>query len=299
MPPFADRLAEVVRAKGPLCVGIDPRWESLPKAVRERPTKHLPTPDRIALAYDAFCRKVLELVRPYCGVVKPQAAFFEQAGAAAMCALALVIKDARDMGFVTILDAKRGDIASTATAYADAAFGGCVIDGETLPVWDADALTINPYLGRDAVEPFLSAAKKSDRGTFVLVRTSNPGAGLFQDLVCEGKPLYRHVADEVAKWNASTIGACGLGDVGAVVGATHPKELAELRAAMPDVWLLVPGYGAQGGTAADVKAAYRSDGLGAIVNSSRGVTFPFHPDDPDWESKIVEAAKKAAAELKP
>jgi orotidine-5'-phosphate decarboxylase len=110
--------------------------------------------------------------------------------------------------------------------------------------------------------------------------------------------VYRHVADEVAKWNASTVGASGLGDVGAVVGATHPKELAELRAAMPNVWFLVPGYGAQGGTAADVKAAYLPSGLGAIVNSSRGVTFPFKPDDPDWESKIVEAAKKAQAELR-
>jgi orotidine-5'-phosphate decarboxylase len=210
-----------------------------------------------------------------------------------------VIDIAEDFGFVTILDAKRGDIASTATAYADAAFGVCTIDGQTFPIWDADALTINPYLGRDAVEPFLSAAKKNDRGVFVLVRTSNPGAGLFQDLVCDGKPVYRHVADEVVKWNTPTLGICGLGDVGAVVGATHPRELAELRAEMPDVWFLVPGYGAQGGTAADVKVAYRSDGLGAIVNSSRGVTFPFHPDDPDWEAKIVEAAKKAQAELKP
>ncbi|MCI0699653.1 MAG: orotidine-5'-phosphate decarboxylase, partial [Planctomycetia bacterium] len=122
--------------------------------------------------------------------------------------------------------------------------------------------------------------------------------GLFQDLKCDGKPLYRHVAEEVVKWNSLTIGECGLGDVGAVVGATHPKELTELRSAMPDVWFLVPGYGAQGATAADVKAAYRADGLGAIVNSSRGVTFPFHPDDPDWEAKIVEAARKAQAELK-
>jgi orotidine-5'-phosphate decarboxylase len=216
-----------------------------------------------------------------------------------MTALQLVLQWAKAHNLVTVLDAKRGDIASTATAYADAAFGGCTIEGQTFTVWDADSLTINPYLGRDAVEPFLSAAKKAERGVFVLVRTSNPGAGLFQDLVCDGRPLYRHVADEVVKWNASTLGTCGLGDVGAVVGATHPRELAELRAAMPDVWLLVPGYGAQGGTAADVKAAYRADGLGAIVNSSRGVTFPFHPDDPDWESKVVEAAKRAATELKP
>lgn len=298
MPSFSDRLAEAVRRKGPLCVGLDPRWESLPKSIRNSIMKY-EAEDRISTACERFTLKVLELVQPFSGVVKPQAAFFELAGEDGMFAMRQVLHNAKKMGFVTILDAKRGDIASTATAYADAAFAGCVIDGETFPVWDADALTINPYLGRDAVEPFLSAAKKADRGVFVLVRTSNPGAGLFQDLVCDGKPVYRHVADEVVKWNASTIGACGLGDVGAVVGATHPKELAELRAAMPDVWFLVPGYGAQGGTAADVKAAYRPDGLGAIVNSSRGVTFPFHPDDSDWESKVVEAAKQAAAELKP
>lgn len=284
MPSFSDRLAEAVRAKGPLCVGIDPRWESLPKSIRDAAV------NQPSIALEVFGLKVLELVRPFAAIVKPQAAFFEWFGPDGMSGMQELLRAAKEMGFVTILDAKRGDIASTAEAYAHAAFG---------PTWDADALTINPYLGRDAVEPFLSAAKKAERGTFVLVRTSNPGAGLFQDLVCDGKPLYRHVADEVAKWNAETIGACGLGDVGAVVGATHPKELAELRAAMPDVWLLVPGYGAQGGTAADVKAAYRPDGLGAIVNSSRGVTFPFKPDDPNWEAKIVEAARKAAAELKP
>jgi orotidine-5'-phosphate decarboxylase len=298
MPSFADRLADAVRRKGPLCVGLDPRWESLPKSIRE--SHHDEHGDaKAAHAFSAFGSKVLDLVRPYCGVIKPQAAFFEQAGPLAMCLLQGLMLQAKLTGFVTILDAKRGDIASTAAAYADAAFAGCTIEGKTYPVWNADALTINPYLGRDAVEPFLTAAKAADRGVFVLVRTSNPGAGLFQDLVCDGKPLFRHVADEVARWNAPTIGKCGLGDVGAVVGATHPKELAELREALPDVWFLVPGYGAQGATAADVKAAYRPDGLGAIVNSSRGVTFPFHPDDPNWEKKIVEAAKKAAAELRP
>jgi orotidine-5'-phosphate decarboxylase len=289
MPSFADRLADAVRRKGPLCVGLDPRWESLPRSIRDS-TEIVPEYSRPPLAFFRFGVRVLELVKPYSGVIKPQAAFFELLGSGGFATMKKILDEAKRLGFVTILDAKRGDIASTATAYADAAFG---------PTWDADSLTINPYLGRDAVEPFLTAAKAADRGVFVLVRTSNPGAGLFQDLVCDGKPLYRHVADEVAKWNASTIGQCGLGDVGAVVGATHPKELAELRAALPDVWFLVPGYGAQGATAADVKAAYRSDGLGAVVNSSRGVTFPFHPDDPDWESKIVEAAKKAAAELRP
>ena len=297
MSSFADRLADAVRRNGPLCVGIDPRWEMLPKAIRDR-LRDVPANERMAVGFREFGQKALELVRPYCGVVKPQAAFFELAGPKGFDSLQLLLDEARIMGFVTILDAKRGDIASTATAYADAAFAGCSVDGEIATVWNADSLTINPYLGRDAVEPFLTAAKAADRGVFVLVRTSNPGAGLFQNLVCDGKPVYRHVADAVASWNTPTIGECGLGDVGAVVGATHPAELRELRAALPGVWFLVPGYGAQGGTAADVKAAYLPNGLGAVVNSSRGVTFPFHPDDPAWEAKVVAAAQKAAAELR-
>src|SRR5262249_43348105 len=152
------------------------------------------------------------------------------------------------LDLLTILDAKRNDIASTATAYADAAFGGTVFDGRTFPVWEADALTVNPYLGRDAVEPFLRSARRAAAGGFVLVRTSNAGAGQFQDLDCGGRPLYQHVAAAVAAWSRENLGACGLGDVGAVVGATYPAELASLRKLAPEVIFLVPGFGAQGGT---------------------------------------------------
>lgn len=276
MIAFTDRLTEAVRRRGPLCVGIDPRLESLPTSIRAK----YPEP---ADAFEAFGLRVLELVEPYAGVVKPQAAFFEQFGPAGFAAMRTILQRAKAMGFVTILDAKRGDIASTATAYAEAAFG---------PTWDADALTVNPYLGQDAVEPFIQFARARHRGIFVLVRTSNPGAGLFQDLNCDGQPLYRHVADAVVRWNGR------IGDVGAVVGATHPRELRELRVALPGVWLLVPGYGAQGGTAADVKAAFDAKGLGAIINSSRGVTFPFQPDHHDWESQVIAAAQRAQAELR-
>lgn len=282
MNGFADRLADAVRKHGPLCVGLDPRRESLPNGFRE---------PLVPMAYEEFCLRVLELVRPYCGIVKPQTAFFERQGPAGMTAMQVVLQRAREMGFVTILDAKRGDIASTATAYAEAAF-----DPE---VWNADSLTVNPYLGRDSVEPFLTEARRSTppRGVFVLVRTSNPGGGLFQNQSIEGRPLYRIVAEEVGRWNEAAIGDCGYGDVGAVVGATHPKELAELRAALPGVWFLVPGYGAQGGKAEDVRAGFDPAGLGAIINSSRGVVFPFHPDDADWESKIAQAAASAQKEL--
>src|SRR5262245_35600845 len=245
MTPFADRLADAVRAKGTtLCVGLDPRYESLPKSIRDRHGGD--APDAVAAAFEAFCLRVLEVVAPVAGVVKPQSAFFELCGPPGLRALHAVLRRARELGLVTILDAKRGDIASTAVAYADAAFR----------TYGADALTVNPYLGRDAVEPFLTAARRDGRGLFVLVRTSNPGAGLFQDLVCDGRPLYRHVAAAVAAWNREGLGACGLGDVGAVVGATHPAELAAVRALAPEVWFLVPGYGAQGGTAADVRAAF-------------------------------------------
>jgi len=283
MPTFPDRLADAVRRRGPLCVGLDPRAESLPAAL-------LASAESVPAAFEAFALKVFDLIEPYAGVVKPQAAFFEQYGAAGLAAMGRVLHAARERGFVTILDAKRGDIASTAAAYAEAAFSPAV--------WHADALTVNPYLGADAVEPFVSAAVAAGGGLFVLVRTSNPGGGLFQNLQCDGRPLYRAVGDAVASWNAPTVGECGLGAVGAVVGATHPRELAELRAALPDVWFLVPGYGAQGGTAADVRAAFRPDGLGAVVNSSRGVTFPFHPSDVQWEAKVVAAARAARAELR-
>ena len=283
MSAFADRLAEAVRRDGPLCVGLDPRFEMLPAYCRKFPP---------GVAIEMFCLKVLELVRPFCGVVKPQAAFFELFGPEGFSAMQSVLWRARELGFVTILDAKRGDIASTATAYAGAAFGE--------DVWNADALTVNPYLGQDAIEPFIRAAREAapPRGLFVLVRTSNPGGGLFQNALSDGGPLYRRVADAVLDWNAVGAGECGFGDVGAVVGATHPKELAELRAAMPGVWFLVPGYGAQGGTAEDVRTAFRPDGLGAVVSSSRGVVFPFHTDETDWELQIVAAARNARAELR-
>jgi orotidine-5'-phosphate decarboxylase len=277
MTAFFDRLAVAVRAKKTaLCVGLDPRFESLPQSLRDLHGND------IAGAYEDFCLRVLDIVAPLAPVVKPQSAFFEACGPAGMVALEHVLRRAKDLGLVTILDAKRGDIASTAAAYADAAFRAL----------DADAVTINPYLGRDAVEPFLSAARQLGRGLFVLVRTSNPGAGLFQDLACDGRPLYQHVAEAVAVWNRE-----GPGTVGAVVGATHAAELKLLREQLSDVWFLVPGYGTQGGTAADVGAAFWADGLGAVVNSSRGVTFSFRPEETNWEAAVERAARWAAREL--
>jgi orotidine-5'-phosphate decarboxylase len=298
---FADRLAAAVRAKGnALCVGLDPRWESLPLALRQR--RGEPSLASVAAAYEEFCSRVLDIVVPLAPVVKPQSAFFEACGPDGMAVLQRILRKARNLGLMTILDGKRNDIASTATAYADAAFGGTRLSGRTFPVWEADALTINPYLGRDAVEPFLESARRVGAGLFVLVRTSNPGAGQFQDLIVSSgatppRPLYQYVGEAVAGWARENVGVCGLSDVGAVVGATYPAELAMLRKLLPEVIFLVPGFGAQGGKADDVAPAFRPDGLGAIVNSSRGIIFPFKPEEPRWEKRIEEATHAAIAAL--
>jgi orotidine-5'-phosphate decarboxylase len=296
MEHFADRLTRAIHAKGnAVCVGLDPRWESLPRELRDRYNDG--TLEGVARAYEAFCSRVLALVAPLVAVVKPQSAFFEACGPAGMAVLQRLLRQARERGLVTILDSKRNDIASTAAAYADAALTGFKLGDRWLPVWDADAMTVNPYLGRDAVEPFLESARRMGRGVFVLVRTSNAGAGLFQDLHCEGKPLYLHVAAAVCQWTRESVGDCGYGDVGAVVGATHPTELAAIREALPEAYLLLPGFGAQGATARDTAASFQADGRGAIVSSSRGILFPFAPEDTEWEAQVQAATQVAIRDL--
>jgi orotidine-5'-phosphate decarboxylase len=287
---FADRLAAATRAKGnSLCVGLDPRWESLPDEIRRRHGES--GLEAIAAAYEEFCVRVIDIVAPLVAVVKPQSAFFEACGPAGFLAQQRVLRAAQERGLITILDGKRNDIASTASAYADAAFGGVALAGTLHKVWDADALTVNPYLGRDAVEPFLQSARKTGRGVFLLVRTSNPGARQFQDLDCGGQPLFLHVANAVREWTRENLGTCGLGDAGAVVGATYAAELKQLREALPETIFLVPGFGAQGGSAADTAGAFRNDGLGAIINSSRGITCSFQPDEPHWEEAVARATR--------
>ncbi len=269
MTHFTDRLTAQCRAKGNALATLDTR----------------------AGAFAEFCLRVLEIVAPLAPAVKPQSAFFEACGPAGMSALQAVLRRARELDLVTILDSKRNDIASTGLAYADAVFGKDA-------VWPADAMTVNPYLGRDAVEPFLASARRSGGGIFVLVRTSNPGAGLFQDLDCGGKPLYERVGGAVGAWNSENLGATGLGDVGAVVGATHPDELARVRKLLPKSVFLIPGFGAQGGSARDTSAGFLPDGTGAIVNSSRGITASFGPEEKDWESAVEAATRAAIATLR-
>jgi orotidine-5'-phosphate decarboxylase len=267
---FSDRLASRIKKQGnPVLVGLDPRFDSLPESFKSdiSPSDWV----NVAKAYSAFCRAVIDVVAPLVPAVKPQAAFFEQIGPAGMDALAEIIQYARQKELLVIFDGKRNDIGSTATAYAQGILGSGSA-AETSP-WGADALTVSPYLGDDSLQPFIETAAQRAAGVFVLVKTSNPGGGMFQDLVAEGRPLYRHVAEYVELKAAETVGQCGYGLVGAVVGATYPQQLCELRAVMPHAWFLVPGFGSQGGTAADAAGAFDAQGLGAIVNNSRGIIF--------------------------
>lgn len=294
MPHFTDQLAAAVeQTRSPLVVGIDPRWNSLPASLRggddHRATR--------AVAYETFSRGVIDAVAGIVPAVKPQMAFFEELGPEGMVALARIIRYAQQQGLLVVLDGKRGDIGSTAAAYAQGLLGRD-------SAWGADCLTVNPYLGDDALEPFVEAARASGAGLYVLVKTSNPGGKQWQDRQIDAQPLYRHVGDYVEQLAAQTAGESGYGLVGAVVGATYPEQLAELRAAMPHTWFLVPGFGAQGGGAADVAPAFDADGLGAIVNSSRGVIFAYDRQEyeslgkNDWQDAVAQAARDASEQLR-
>jgi orotidine-5'-phosphate decarboxylase len=284
--PFIDRLeAAVRRCRNPVLVGLDPRAELLPPGLLSEPLAAPPAAQ--AAAYVRFCRGLIDVLGPLVPAVKPQAAFFEELGPAGMAALAEVIAYARQHGLLVIVDGKRNDIGSTAAAYAAGFLG-------RQSPWGADALTVSPYLGDDSLQPFVDAAVRGQAGIFVLVKTSNPGGRMLQDLVADGRPVYRHVARHVEGLAAATAGACGYGAVGAVVGATYPEQLAELRAEMPHTWFLVPGYGSQGGTAADCCSAFDPRGTGAIVNNSRGIIFAHRL--PAYSERFGAARWQAAAE---
>lgn len=286
MDHFADRLADAVKRTGTtVCVGLDPREKNLPAALFAGTNR---SNAAIAGSFISFCRGVVDVVAPLVPVTKVQTAFFEELGPPGMEAMASVIDYAQSRGLLVIVDAKRNDIGSTAEAYARGFLG------RTGSAWHADALTVSPYLGDDSISPFVQVARERAAGLFVLVKTSNPGGRLLQDLVCDGRPMYRHAAEHVERIAAATVGECGYGVVGAVVGATYPEQLVELRQAMPHTWFLVPGYGSQGGTAADVAAAFDSRGLGAIVNNSRGIIFAH--ERPEYAGRSSEGNWQAAVE---
>ncbi|MFK5955626.1 MAG: orotidine-5'-phosphate decarboxylase [Planctomycetota bacterium] len=292
---FPDRLYDAIATKGtPAMVGLDPRFDRLPEPFCSRSKAG---PKQAADALIEYHRCLLDVIAPHVAIVKPQSAFFEQLGEYGFRALADAVQSAKDRGLLVLMDAKRGDIGSTSKAYASTFLEG----GWANAFPESDALTVNPYLGEDACEPFLEAADRAKAGLFLLVKTSNPGAGCFQN---HGEPpLADIVAQKVAAWGASRLGKCGWSSIGAVVGATRPEELEHFRKLMPQATILLPGFGFQGGTAEGLSSAFNPQGQGAVVNASRSILFAFERADlqhlSTWEERTEVAVKEMKLALMP
>ena len=275
MNNFADRLLDkIALRKNPCVVGLDPRLELFPEFISGTDNSGKNDEDIIA-AITSFNTYILDVVESLIPAVKPQIAFYEQYGIPGLIAFQNTIKAAKERGLIVITDAKRNDIGTTAEAYANAFLGKSTCWGNSKAVFDVDAVTINPYLGYNTLVPFVNACKEYGKGIFVLVKTSNEGSSDIQNIVdsSNGETIYSNVARFVNKVGGKTIGKSGYSSIGAVVGATYPKEALELRTIMKNNLFLVPGYGAQGASGKDITNCFNDDGLGAIINSSRGITF--------------------------
>ena len=285
-PSFATLLIEAVqKTRSVTCVGLDPRKANLPEPMRQAIAQD--RPEEWAAAYTQFCCGIIDVVAGKVPCVKPQAAFFEQLGPAGMISLGEVVRYARSKQLLVILDGKRNDIGSTATAYADAYLGA---DSP----WQSDSLTVSPYLGQDSIEPFVDVCDQRSAGIFVLVKTSNPGGGLLQNRETDGQSVFQRVAELLTDLNKPRLDSHGYGPLGAVVGATYPEELAQMRQAMPHSVILIPGFGAQGGAVDDVKVGFHAGGLGAVVNSSRHIIFAYQR--PEYAEKFAGNAWQRAVE---
>lgn len=310
--PFMERLTTAVTDKGgPVVVGLDPRPEWFPPDIMQYAADVAPADGRlrIAAAIVRFNECIIDAVHDIAVAVKPQLAFYERWGWQGMWALQQTMQIARERGLLVIADGKRNDIGSTAAAYAETYLGrgrgsddgasGVLSDpGSGL---EADALTVNPYLGTDGIAPFVDACRDNGKGIFVLLRTSNASGAELQRLPTRSGVVADEVADLIVRWNESVPSANGYGPVGAVVGATHPDEARALRKQLPGVMLLVPGYGAQGAGAADARAAFDEAGGGAVVNSARGILYAWRaerPGEPGTAEHFAAAARRAAVAMR-
>ncbi len=293
------RLVEAVKAKqNPTVAGLDPRLDYLPEFLKEKAyAEYGKTLEGAAAAVLEYNKALIDAMYDIVPAIKPQAAYYELYGWAGVKTLAQTIAYAKEKGMYVITDGKRNDIGTTMEAYAAAHLGLVDVDGEQYAPFDGDALTVNGYLGADGIKPLLSICKERDRGIFVLCKTSNPSSGELQDRLLDGEALYARMGDLCESWGADTIDDSGYSAVGAVVGATYPAQLAELRARLPHTYFLVPGYGAQGGGAADVAPAFDKDGMGAIVNSSRGILCAWKKEQCD-PADFAGAARREALRMK-
>ena len=274
------RLIDAIKkTQAPIVVGLDPQLKFIPGKITEKAFRENgETLEGAAQAIYEFNCGIVDAIADLVPAVKPQIAMYEQYGVPGLAAFAKTVDYCHSKGLLVIGDVKRGDIGSTSGAYAAAHLGTVRVGRSELAPFGEDFATVNPYLGTDGVKPFIDICKSHDRGIFVLVKTSNPSSGEFQDRLIDGRPLYEHVGEMVHNWGLDAMDACGWSDVGAVVGATYPEMGKVLRGLLPKCFILVPGYGAQGGTAEDLKRAFDKDGIGAVVNSSRGIIAAWKKD---------------------
>lgn len=294
-----DLLVKKIKEKGnPSVAGLDPKVEYVPEYIRKKAYAEYGKSLKGACeAIWEFNKGLIDALYDIVPAVKPQSAFYEMYGLCGEEILHRTITYAKEKGLYIILDVKRNDIGSTAEAYSKAYLGKTDIDGEEVEACGVDCVTVNPYLGTDGIAPFVNDCKAYDKAIFTLVKTSNPSSGELQDKLIDGRALFEVVAERVNEWNAGTEGQSGYGAVGAVVGATYPEQAKILRGLMPKSYFLVPGYGAQGGGAQGVRPCFNDDGLGAIVNSSRGIMCAYKKGD--WkEEQFAEAARAEAIRMR-
>lgn len=291
-------IQRIDQLNNPTVVGLDPTLEMIPDyIIEEKFAQYGKTPQAVAEMFVEFNRQIMEAVQDIVPAVKPQIAFYERYGIHGLMAYERTTGLAKKMGFVVIGDIKRGDIGSTAAAYA-AHIGGTDIAGEKYDLWHEDFITVNPYLGVDGIKPFVDACNSNDKGIFVLVKTSNPSSSQLQDKLVDGVPVYLHVAALVDEWGREAMGEKGYSRVCAVVGATHREQGANVRRALPNTFFLVPGYGAQGGTAEDIRGFFDAERRGCIVNSSRGIIAAYRKNEKYGERDFAQAARDAAIAMR-
>ena len=279
-------IQKIQETNNPTVMGLDPRYDMIPEVVRNKYSNDLEGISKAILEYN---KELIDNTYDLIPAIKPQLAFYEMFGIEGMKVFKETCKYAKEKGMIVIADAKRGDIGSTAKGYSNAYLGYTSIGKENISVFDnIDFLTVNPYLGVDSITPFVEDCIKYDKGIFVLVKTSNPSSGELQDLKLEnGKTVYEHVASLVEKWGEELRGKYGYSSVAAVVGATYPQQLKEIREKAPHTYFLIPGYGAQGGKAKDIALGFDESGLGGIVNASRSLMCAYKSDK--WKEKYSEA----------
>ena len=280
-----DRLIEKIKQmNNPTVMGLDPRYEMIPKCVTEKYSLDLEGVSKAIIEYN---KALIDATYDIIPAIKPQIAFYEMFGIEGMNAFKETCKYAKEKGMIVIADIKRGDIGSTAQGYSNAFLGKTKIGEKEESIFDVDFVTINPYMGTDCVKPFIDDCKKYDKGIFILVKTSNPSSGELQDLKLEnGEEIYTYVAQLVEKWGEDLRGEFGYSSISAVVGATYPEQLKKLRKNAPHTYFLIPGYGAQGGKPSDIALGFDNNGLGGIVNASRSLMCAYKSDK--WKEKFNE-----------